>query len=133
MASELFVDNITGKTGTSGSAPITLSGNAATLGSGVTFPTGHVIQVTSQPNSYPHALSGLSNRSSDLAVQSASSVDWELTLSNVIQGNKILITGMVQFSVDSANGNPAYKLQMKVGQVDLVKKTMRFEVSDIVP
>lgn len=40
MASELFVDNITGKTGTSGSAPITLSGNAATLGSGVTFPTG---------------------------------------------------------------------------------------------
>jgi hypothetical protein len=38
MASELFVDNITGKTGTSGSAPLTLSGNAATLGSGVTFP-----------------------------------------------------------------------------------------------
>ena len=45
MASELFVDNITGKTGTSGSAPITLSGDTATLGSGVTFPTGHVIQV----------------------------------------------------------------------------------------
>ena len=41
MASELFVDNITGKTGTSGSAPITLSGNAATLGSGVTFPSNH--------------------------------------------------------------------------------------------
>ena len=34
MASELFVDNITGKTGTSGSAPITLSGDTATLGSG---------------------------------------------------------------------------------------------------
>ena len=85
-----------------------------TLDSGVTFPTGHVIQVTSQPNSYPHALSGMSSRSSDLAVQSASSVDWELTLSNVIQGNKILITGMVQFSRDSANGNPAFKLQMKV-------------------
>ena len=47
MASELFVDNITGKTGTSGSAPITLSGNAATLGSGVTFPAGHVRQVFS--------------------------------------------------------------------------------------
>ena len=46
MASELFVDNITGKTGTSGSAPITLSGNAATLsGTGVTFPAGHIIQV----------------------------------------------------------------------------------------
>ena len=34
MASELFVDNITGKTGTSGGAPITLSGDTATLGSG---------------------------------------------------------------------------------------------------
>ena len=44
MASELFVDNITGKTGTSGSAPITLSGNAMTLGSAVTFPSGHVVQ-----------------------------------------------------------------------------------------
>ena len=50
MASELFVDNITGKTGTSGSAPITLSGDTATLGSGVTFPAGHVLQVVS--NSY---------------------------------------------------------------------------------
>ena len=46
MASELFVDKITGKTGTSGGAPITLSGNAATLsGTGVTFPAGHIIQV----------------------------------------------------------------------------------------
>ena len=31
MASELFVDNITGKTGTSGGAPITLSGDTATI------------------------------------------------------------------------------------------------------
>ena len=60
MASELFVDNITGKTGTSGGAPITLSGDTATLGSGATigsavtgtlgsgvnFPAGHIIQVT---------------------------------------------------------------------------------------
>ena len=46
MASELFVDKITGKTGTSGSAPITLSGDTATLsGTGVTFPAGHIIQV----------------------------------------------------------------------------------------
>ena len=46
MASELFVDNITGKTGTSGGAPITLSGDTATLGTGVTFPAGHVLKVT---------------------------------------------------------------------------------------
>ena len=38
MASELFVDNITGKTGTSGGAPITLSGDTATLGTGVPVP-----------------------------------------------------------------------------------------------
>ena len=45
MASELFVDKITGKTGTSGGAPITLSGDTATLGSGVTFPAGNIIKV----------------------------------------------------------------------------------------
>ena len=49
MASELFVDNITGKTGTSGGAPITLSGDTATLGTGVTVPASiggskHLIQ-----------------------------------------------------------------------------------------
>ena len=60
MASELYVDKITGKTGTSAGAPITISGDTATLGSGVTnnagvasgtigssatFPAGHVLQV----------------------------------------------------------------------------------------
>ena len=34
------------------------------------------------------------------------------------------------YSLDIVSDN---KLQMKVGQVDLVKKTMRFQVSDIVP
>ena len=37
MASELFVNKITGTSGTSGGAPITLSGDTATLGSGATF------------------------------------------------------------------------------------------------
>ena len=37
MASELFVNKITGTSGTSGGAPITLSGDTATLGSGVTI------------------------------------------------------------------------------------------------
>lgn len=59
--SNLFVDKISGKSGTSSGAPITLSGDTATLssgvtgipaagvtgtlGSGVTFPAGHVLQV----------------------------------------------------------------------------------------
>ena len=36
--SNLFVDKISGKSGTSSGAPITLSGDTATLGSGVTIP-----------------------------------------------------------------------------------------------
>ena len=57
--SNLFVDKISGKSGTSSGAPITLSGDTATLssgvtipaagitgtlGSGITFPAGHLIQ-----------------------------------------------------------------------------------------
>ena len=40
MASELFVDKITGKTGTAGSAPLSMSGNTltATLGTSSTVP-----------------------------------------------------------------------------------------------
>tara|TARA_A100001201_G_C4017193_1_gene179420 strand:+ start:74 stop:658 length:585 start_codon:yes stop_codon:yes gene_type:complete len=46
MGSTLKVDNIVGTSGTS--APITLSGDTATLGSGVTFPSGgHVVQTKS--------------------------------------------------------------------------------------
>ena len=44
--SRINVDKITGKTGTNSGAPITLSGDTATLsGTGVTFPAGHVIQM----------------------------------------------------------------------------------------
>ena len=66
MASELFVDNITGKTGTSGGAPITLSGDTATLGSGVTgsaVPM-HFISKGTASNSAYIEFSNLSNHSS---------------------------------------------------------------------
>ena len=59
MASTIKTNNITGFSGGAGAAPITLSGDTATLGSGatigsavtgtlgtgVTFPTGHILQV----------------------------------------------------------------------------------------
>ena len=63
MASELFVDNITGKTGTSGSAPITLSGNAATLGSAVTVGAGSGIlnKISSSTSSSAQALVAFDN------------------------------------------------------------------------
>ena len=81
MASELFVDNITGKTGTSGSAPITLSGNVATLGSAVTFPAGIMIYIgetrvtsagtTSTSLSYIKTGIGTSSRDLDITVAAA--------------------------------------------------------------
>ena len=56
--SRLNVDKITGATGTASGAPITLSGDTATLsGTGVTFPTGHIIQIVydeSLHQSYHH-------------------------------------------------------------------------------
>jgi len=74
MASELFVDNITGKTGTSGGAPITLSGDTATLsGTGVTFPTGHIIQVKSTTKTDTTSRAN-SNTSTDYADISGMSV-----------------------------------------------------------
>ena len=44
--SKIYVDEITGFEGTETGAPITLSGDTATLGSGVTFPAGVVIRKT---------------------------------------------------------------------------------------
>ena len=109
MPSDLQVDNIK-----DGSATKTLAEYSSNAWSWGTPPAGTVIQVVSSPNTYPHAISGLLNRSVDSAVQSASGTDWELTLSNVVQGNKILVSGMLQTSIDGANGNPAFKFQMKV-------------------
>ena len=49
MASTIKTNNITGFSGGAGSAPITLSGDTATLsGTGVTFPTGHVTNFISK-------------------------------------------------------------------------------------
>ena len=83
MASELFVDNITGKTGTSGSAPITLSGNVATLGSGVIFPSGIIDNAAVVQNS------------TRTAVASATSTDREILdigdYNKLSSGTKLII------------------------------------------
>ena len=47
----LKVDKLTGRLGSTASAPITLSGDIATLGSGIVFPAGHVVQVVNVINS----------------------------------------------------------------------------------
>jgi len=79
MASTLKVDNIIATDGTT--APITLSGDAATLGSAVTFPTGHVLQVVSNSSS--------SNISTASTSYQASGVNVSIT--PISTSNKILI------------------------------------------
>ena len=96
--SRLNVDKITGATGTASGAPITLSGDTATLGSGatigsavtgtlgsgVTFPAGHIISFAT----------GTVTRSSDLTI--ADATDYHLTdlscdLVTTSTSNKIVV------------------------------------------
>ena len=82
--SRINVDKITGKTGTNSGAPITLSGDTATLGSGatlgsaVTFPAGHIIQVlqtvkTSDSNTQSTSLIDLPGMSVDITPKKSTS------------------------------------------------------------
>tara|TARA_B110001454_G_scaffold200204_1_gene205626 strand:+ start:1313 stop:1921 length:609 start_codon:yes stop_codon:yes gene_type:complete len=100
--SNLFVDKISGKSGTSSGAPITLSGDTATLGSGVdlssatipaaaitgtlgsgvTFPEGHVIQVntkidsTTYNNASPSGWTAPGLNSNTITIRQANSIIW---------------------------------------------------------
>lgn len=71
MASELFVDKITGKTGTAGSAPLSMSGNTltATLGASSTVPASiggsmHFISKATASSSASIEFTSLGNHSS---------------------------------------------------------------------
>ena len=103
MASELFVDNITGKTGTSGSAPITLSGDTATLGSAVTFPAGMMIYIgetrvtsasaSSTSTSFVKTGIGTSSRDLDITIAEAT----------VAKFSKIYVHASHQFTVNAGS------------------------------
>ena len=82
--STLKLEKITGQEGLGGAAsPITFSGDTATLGSGVTFPAGMIIQVKS-------------TQSSTYLATGSSYVDAFTDLSLTTSGaNKILITGIM--------------------------------------
>jgi len=83
MASELFVDNITGKTGTSGGAPITLSGDNATI-TNTTISTG----VT---GGYILIESGTSGTSTDLTDFTAGTS----SISDTFQNYRLVINGLI--------------------------------------
>ena len=82
--SRINVDKITGATGTASGAPITLSGDTATLGSGATlgsaatFPAGHVLQVlqtvkTSDSNTQSTSLIDVPGMSVDITPKKSTS------------------------------------------------------------
>ena len=109
MASELFVDNITGKTGTSGGAPITLSGDTATLGSGVVFPTGMVLNVVQ--NQFTTNYSITSTQSNTFyQFQDASNNPLRTTISNCSSGSKILISCYLHYSINETNRAAQFRL-----------------------
>ena len=69
--SKIYVDEITGFEGTETGAPITLSGDTATLsGTGVTFPAGHIVQVVTDSKS--HSGDGISVSGSGATVTNSS-------------------------------------------------------------
>jgi hypothetical protein len=94
--SNLFVDKISGKSGTSSGAPITLSGDTATLGSGVTIPAAGITG-TLGSGVFPvgHVVSSwftVSNRTSNLNVTNATNVSTGATANvTVTAGNDLFI------------------------------------------
>ena len=110
MASELFVDKITGKTGTSGGAPITLSGDTATLsGTGVTFPAGHIIATYTK--SFGESISTTSTNHQDFSSSN------DLSIGTVEAGVTIWaqITGGAMFTRHSNKPNTGTVCRCKIG------------------
>lgn len=106
--SKIYVDEITGFEGTETGAPITLSGDTATLGSGatigsgvtgtlgtgVTFPAGHVIQTVSSTIKEGSSGNGTSITSTSWAplMKADGTTAHELQISNVGASNSVLVT-----------------------------------------
>ena len=101
--SRLNVDKITGKTGTNSGAPITLSGDTATLGTGttlgsaVTFPEGHAIKVT------PVIRHSTALELTNNTITSAAYVSYTCVSSS----NKILLLGVGRLQRGTQNGQGA--------------------------
>jgi len=111
MASTLKVDNIVATDGTS--APITLSADTATLGSGVTiasgvtFPAGHVIQTVVNSTSSSSAITGTS-------AGSGTTTGLSVTIAPKSQTNKFLINYVGALIMDTAAA-PAVSIEIHDG------------------
>ena len=105
--SKIYVDEITGFEGTETGAPITLSGDTATLGSTVTFPAGHVIQTVVNSTSTPTSISGTSQGS-------GTSTGLSATITPKSQTNKFLINYVGALIMDTAAA-PAVSIEIHDG------------------
>ena len=85
MASVLHVNAITGTTGVGSQAgsPIQMSGDTATLGTGVTFPAGHILQV----------VCGVERETVDSTTQNWSDIsdDLKVTITLSSSANKVMV------------------------------------------
>ena len=107
MASTIKTNNITGFSGGAGSAPITLSGDTATLsGTGVTFPAGHIIQSIYNPT--------IASNSSDHTSEAvAASVTGQITITS---GNSVLIYVQAGYVyLDRNSGDMGYTARIREG------------------
>ena len=107
MASTIKTNNITGFSGGAGSAPITLSGDTATLsGTGVTFPAGHIIQSIYNPT--------IASNSSDHTSEAvAASVTGQITITS---GNGVLIYVQAGYVyLDRNSGDMGYTARIREG------------------
>ena len=113
MASELFVNKITGTSGTSGGAPITLSGDTATLGSGatlgsaVTFPVGHVIQTKYAESTTATNVTGTSQGS-------GTTTGLSVSITPTSTSNKLLLNYVGSVMLAS-HANPAVSIEIHDG------------------
>ena len=98
--SRINVDKITGATGTASGAPITLSGDTATLGSTVTFPAGHIIKMEIAHDATQKSVSATSYSGGSSTITNLS-----VTINKTFSSSKILIFCSANILVDtSGNG-----------------------------
>ena len=109
MASTLKVDNIIATDGTT--APITLSGDAATLGSGVTFPTGHIIQIVHDESS------ALDSSTADYA-STFDDTNLSASITPTSATNYLLMHGVVNGGNSSSDYGIAFRFHISGGGTD---------------
>lgn len=98
-----------------GSTLANKTGSVVSINDGVILPAGSVVQVVSEPNTYSYTIGNAqASHGTNYTVKKNSTDDWEPSLTNVKQGNKILVVGHISLSKGTDDGFMAYHLDAKV-------------------